>query len=97
MEKHEAQSVGEILRQALEESMGASRLDEFNAVNAWPRIIGPKIASQTSRPYINKGIMTIRVESAPLRHELNMMRSEIANAINREIGKDIVKDLKFRN
>lgn len=95
MERINAQSLGDLLRQAVEESQGAFRFDEINAINAWPAVIGPAIAAKTTKPYIKKGVMTIRVPSAPLRHELNMMRTAIAAAINREIDKEIVKDLRF--
>lgn len=95
MERTEAQSLGDLLRQAIEENRAAFRFDEINAINAWPKVIGAAIASKTLRPYIKNGVMTIRVPDAPLRHELNMMRSQIAAAINVETGKDTVKELKF--
>lgn len=97
MERHEAQSLGDLLRLAIEENQNTFRYDEINAINAWPKIIGRSIAGQTGRPFLKDGVMTIRVAQAPLRHELNMMRSTLARAINAEIGKDIVKDIRFRN
>ena len=95
MKRVEAQSLGELLRQAVEENQAAMRFDEINAIEAWPRVIGLDIASKTLRPYIKNGVMTIRVPAAPLRQELNMMRSSIARAINRETGKETVKELRF--
>lgn len=95
MKRVEAQSLGELLRQAVEENQSAMRFDEINAIEAWPRVIGLDIASKTLRPYIKNGVMTIRVPAAPLRQELNMMRSSIARAINRETGKETVKELRF--
>lgn len=95
MERTEAQSLGEVLRQAIEENRAAFRFDEISAIKAWPKVIGEAIASKTMRPFIKAGVMTVRVPAAPLRHELNMMRSQIARAINAEIGKDIVTELKF--
>lgn len=95
MERTEAQSLGELLRQAIEENRSAFRFDEINAINAWPKVIGGAISARTLRPVIKAGVMTIRVPAAPLRHELNMMRSQIAAAINAEVGKETVKELKF--
>lgn len=95
MERTEAQSLGDLLRQAIEENQSAFRYDEINAIKAWPLTVGEAIASKTMRPYIKNGVMTIRVPAAPLRHELNMMRSQIATAINAHIGKEIVKELRF--
>lgn len=97
MERKEAQSIGDLLRQAIEENQNAFRYDEINAINAWPKIVGKGIASRTLRPFLKEGLMTIRVAEAPLRQELNMMRSTLARAINAEVGKEIVKEIRFRN
>ena len=95
MERKEAESLGDLLRQAIEENQSAFRFDEMSAVHAWPTVVGSQIASKTLKPFIRDGVMTIRVPSAPLRQELNMMRSAIAKAINREVGKEVVKELRF--
>ena len=95
MERKEAESLGDLLRKAIEENQAAFRFDEINAMNAWPKVIGSAVASKTLRPYIKEGKMMIKVPSAPLRHELNMMRTAIAGAINTEVGKEVVKELKF--
>lgn len=96
MERQEAKSLGELLREAIEENRAAFRFDEINAINAWPVVIGAGIASKTMRPFVKDGLMTIRVPSASLRQELNMMRSNLARAINAEVGKDVIKEIKFR-
>ena len=96
MERREAKSLGELLREAVEENQAAVRFDDINAINAWPVVIGEGIASKTMKPYIKDGVMTIRVPSAPLRHELNMMRSRLAKAINAEIEKEVVKEIRFK-
>ena len=95
MQRTEAQSLGDLLRQAIEENQSAFRFDEINAIKAWPVVIGQAIAAKTLRPFIKNGVMTIRVPAAPLRHELNMMRSQLARAINAAINKEVVKDLRF--
>lgn len=95
MERKEAESIGDLLRREIEENQAAFRFDEIEAINAWPKVIGSSVAIKTLRPYIKDGKMTIKVPSAPLRHELNMMRTAISKAINTEVGKEVVKDLKF--
>lgn len=103
MERQEAKSLGDLLRQAVEESQGAFGFDEINAINAWPVVIGSGIARKTMRPYVKAGVMYIRVPAAPLRHELNMMRTALMQAINREASRDydtpreIIKELRFVN
>ena len=95
MRRYEPESIGDILRQAIEESHNSNRYAELEAINSWPRVVGGSIASKTLRPTVKNGVMTVKVPAAPLRQELNMMRSTIAEAINRHVGKDIIKELKF--
>lgn len=95
MERIEAQSLGDLLRQEIENNQAAFRFDEINAINAWPTVVGNSIASRTMRPYIRKGVMTIRVPAAPLRQELNMMRSAITKAINEHLGKEVISEIRF--
>ena len=95
MERTDAQSLGDLLRLEIEQNQARYRYDEMNAIKLWPVVVGEKIAAQTMRPQINKGVMTIRVPGAALRQELNMMRAAIAKAINAETGKDVIKELRF--
>lgn len=95
MQRHEPQSLGDLLRHEMEMSRSGPLIDEVDAINAWPLVIGEGIAAKTLKPRMKNGLMTIKVPSAPLRQELNMMRAAIARAINTEIGKDTVKELKF--
>ena len=95
MQRTEAQSIGDLLRREIEANQAAFRFDDINAINAWPVVIGEAIAARTMRPFIKNGVMTIRVAAAPLRHELNMMRSRLAAAINAHIEKEVVKELRF--
>lgn len=95
MDRTEAVSLGDLLRQAIEENREAFRFDEIESVNAWPIVVGAVVASKTMKPYIKNGVMTIKVPSAPLRHELSMMRGMLAKALNAHTGKDTVKDIRF--
>lgn len=95
MDRTEIESLGDLLRGYIEESGNSRRFDEVTACTLWPQVVGADLASQTLRPMVKKGMMTIKVPSAALRHELNMRRSALAAAINREVGKDVITQLKF--
>ena len=87
--------MGEVLRQAIEESQMSSHLDELRAAERWPLIVGPDIADRCCRPYIEYGRMTIRVPESGLRHELFMCRSRLLEEFNRLAGKQVVKSLRL--
>lgn len=96
MKRSEITSVGDVLREVLEQNNLDRRLEELKAAELWPRVIGDHIASQTLSPYVNKGVMTIRVADAALRHELSMSRTPITKEINRIMGKEVIKSLIFK-
>ncbi|MDE6577919.1 MAG: DUF721 domain-containing protein [Muribaculaceae bacterium] len=95
MKRTEAQSIGDILRIALQENCMSSRLDECKAVDLWEPTVGTYIASQCRRPVVKDGVMTVGIPNAPLRHELSMNRSKLRDAINRQIGKQTLSEIRF--
>lgn len=96
MKRREPESIGDLLRQTLEQQGMTERLLETRAIALWPSIVGDEIASQSSRPYVSNGVMTVHVRNASLRQELNMSRSAILRLINDNLGNQIIKELYFR-
>ena len=95
MERTVPQSIGDILRNVFRDSCMDQRLNECKAVELWGNVIGENIASQCRKPRVENGLMTIGVVNASLRHELTMNRSAIRDSINRLIGKETLKDIRF--
>ncbi|MDE5663504.1 MAG: DUF721 domain-containing protein [Muribaculaceae bacterium] len=97
MQRKDSCSVGDVLREVLQENNMTGRLDELKAAAAWPAIVGDHIASRTLRPYVKNGAMTIRVSDAGLRHELNMNRTSLIREFNRIVGREVITSLRFTN
>ncbi len=97
MERREALTVGDLLRECLEKRSMQGRLDEVRACEAFPIVVGRHIASMCGRPWIKNGVMTIGTPNASLRSELNMSRGRIVKGINDMMGKEVVKEVLFRN
>lgn len=95
MERQDPKSVGEVLRNLLEETSLQSRMEELRAADLWSKIAGRVIADQTSRPFVKDGIMSIGVPNAALRNELSMNRTKLRQIINNNIGKEIILEIKF--
>ena len=97
MERRDAVTVGDVLRECLEKSSMQGKIDEVRACDAFPLVVGSHIASMCGRPYVRTGVMTIGTPNASLRSELNMSRGRIVKGINGILGKEVVKELLFRN
>lgn len=97
MKRTVPQSIGDVLRLSLQQDCMQGRLDEVRAVEAWPRVLGEALASQTRRPTVRNGIMTVGIPNAALRHELSMTRSLLRRELNRTVGRDVIKEIRFVN
>lgn len=97
MERRDVVTVGDVLRECLEKSSMQGRLDEVRACDAFSLVVGSHLASLCHRPYMRNGVMTIGTSNASLRSELNMHRGWIMSGINEIVGKDVVKEILFRN
>ena len=95
MERHSPQSVGDVLRNLLEETSLQNRMDELKAADLWRKITGNSIADITSRPTVKNGLMSIGVPNASLRNELHMNRTRLKEIINKTIGKEIITEIRF--
>lgn len=95
MKRTETQSIGDVMRAALEESCMSQRLDERRACELWGRIVGPGIAGMCGRADVVRGVLQVPLRSAPLRQELSMHRTEIAERINACLGRRVISDIRF--
>ena len=95
MQRHDPQSVADVLRDLLEETSLQARMDELKAASIWKRVVGESLASLTGNPSVKNGVMSVSVSNASLRNELHMNRSRLRELINNKVGKDVIKEIKF--
>ncbi len=72
------------------------KLQEYDAVINWPSAVGEQIAKVTSAARISKGILIVNVKTGTWRNELVLRKKEIIEKLNKEIGLNVVKDIKFQ-
>ncbi|MDE6811704.1 MAG: DUF721 domain-containing protein [Muribaculaceae bacterium] len=95
MDYQDIRSIGDVLRQTIEETNMQTRLDELRAAELWPHIVGEYVASLTKRPFVRSGVMTIGITDAALRHELSMHRTSLMREFNRLMGKEVIHSIRF--
>jgi predicted nucleic acid-binding Zn ribbon protein len=59
----------------------------------WEEIIGKAIANHTTDLYIHHDKLFLYIDSAPLKHELSILKPRIINLVNQKVGKSIIKDV----
>lgn len=70
-----------------------ARLDEQAIRALWPDLGGAMIARHTRGMRLLRGKLHIKVDSAPLRHELTYQREGLARMINERLGREVVKEV----
>ena len=71
------------------------KVREYEAVLQWGLIVGEKVAGISAATGIQKGVLIVRVRTAPWRNELNLLKPEIIRKMNEALGEEIVKDIRF--
>ena len=72
-----------------------SRLYQARVEKMWGELMGPLIKSYTKRIRLDGQILTIYVDSSPLKQELSIMKDTIMTSVNQRLGEDYVKEVKI--
>lgn len=83
----------EAINQMLDVYKLRRKYDETSLITAWPELIGQAIANRTTQLYIRDKKLYVKVESAVIKHELMLMRTQILGRMNEYVGKVVVEEL----
>jgi predicted nucleic acid-binding Zn ribbon protein len=87
---------GDLMNQVLARLGGTGRALEFRVFEAYNGAVGEMLRARTSPERLNGKTLQVRVASSALAHELTMLRHDVLARIAREVGDDIVTDLRTR-
>ncbi|MBM3707245.1 MAG: DUF721 domain-containing protein [Actinobacteria bacterium] len=90
------EDISSIIKQYLSGSGIGKKLKRYRIFNHWPEIVGQKISSKTKPEKLFKGILYISVASSAWANEMSLMSRRLVKEINKFIGEDIVKELRFK-
>ena len=92
--KGHPEQVGEALGR-LTRALGIGKaLDDYGVLVG--SVVGERIAAVTAALRMENGVLFVSVTTAPWRAELSMQRHEIIRKINAAVGKDVVREIRFR-
>jgi len=83
----------EVIDSWLSEHPNAGRAQETRVIHLWGALLGPAVNNRTRSIRLKNGKLTVRLESAVLRNELNFAKANIVECINKELGDNIVTEL----
>ncbi|MCF8233765.1 MAG: DUF721 domain-containing protein [Bacteroidales bacterium] len=89
------QSLGDAIKAFLKEHRLEKKLDETRLIHSWENIVGDMIARHTRSIYIRNKTLFVKLDSPALANELSYAREKIVKSLNKEIGKEVIADVKF--
>ncbi|MBQ9092654.1 MAG: DUF721 domain-containing protein [Prevotella sp.] len=83
--------VMEILRaQGLETPLLQRRL-----INAWEETAGALAARYTGEKFIKNQTLMVKITNPAMRAELSMIRTQLKNKLNAQVGAQVIADVRF--
>jgi predicted nucleic acid-binding Zn ribbon protein len=78
------------------QQLGLGReLDGWRAVEQWAQLVGSRIATHTRAVAFRDGTLQVEVDGSAWMHELGFLKRDLIVTINRSLGADLVRDVRF--
>ncbi len=72
-----------------------AKLDEHRLLAAWPRVVGPQIASHTAPREVRAKTLWVVVDSSTWLHELTLLKPLLLEKLAPHAGTAVVRDVRF--
>jgi predicted nucleic acid-binding Zn ribbon protein len=89
------EAVGGVLGRVLDELGLGRQLAGWKVVEAWPALVGPRVARHTRAVAFRDGTLQVEVEGSAWMQELGYLKRDLVAAIHRELGAADVRDIRF--
>lgn len=94
--KSNAEPLKEVLHRLIDQYRLRGKLTEVKVFDTWREVMGNTISSRTEKIAFQKNILFVKVNSAPLRNELNMRKQKVLDLMNDALGSTPIKDVVIK-
>lgn len=88
--------LGDAIRAYLKALGFDKKLKERELINSWEEIMGKSVSDATDRLSIYNEVLFIYLNSSIVRHELQMMKGALIEALNKKVGERIIKNIVLK-
>ncbi|WP_300667405.1 DUF721 domain-containing protein [Desulfoluna sp.] len=93
--KQDASHIGDILTKNIGALAGRADLELLSLWETWTEAVGEEVARHT-RPKAFRGtLLLVTVDSSVWIHHLSMMKHEIMARINKQLGEETLREIRF--
>ncbi len=95
MQRHNAQSIGDLLTDYLRETGLEKPLLERQVVELWPEVMGAMVARLTRSVELKNGTLIVHISSAALKAQLFECRHQLVDKINNAVGAQVIDNVRL--
>ena len=95
MFKRDIHDVSELVNAFLRQNGLETPLLQRRVIDSWGKVAGKVIERYTEEKYIRNQVLYIKLSRPALRSDLSMMRTDLVNRLNQEVGAKIIIDIRF--
>ena len=70
-------------------------VNQNKAIVLWDEVVGEKISKNTEPISVEHGTLTVSVSSSTWRQELVFKQQDIINQLNKKLGQNTIKEVRF--
>ena len=89
------QTLKKAIKNVVRESGIDKALKQESAVFLWEEVVGKTVSAVTEAKKVENGVLLIQTQSPTWRQELYMQKKQIINKINKKIGSNTIKEIRF--
>ena len=89
----ELKNISKVIEEVFSQKQIRIGIDNIKVQDAWKKTMGKNIQKYTIKVVYKKGILYIKLKSSVLREELKFEKFKVIKLINKELGKEYIKDL----
>ena len=96
MKKDNEKEIGKEIKLLFKSYHLDEKIAEVRIKELWEKVMGKSIKNYTTGMHLYKGVLTVFIESAPLKQDLKFSKENIVARINEELGEKVVKDIVIK-
>ena len=93
VKRGEIKNISKVLEDVISQKHFKIGIDNLRVQEAWVKTMGDNIQKYTYSVKFKKGILYIKLKSSVLKEELIFEKNKVITLINKELGKEYVKEL----
>jgi len=88
-------NIGGVLEQTLRRMHLDTRVRQYRVWEVWDRAVGETVARHSQPSRVRRGILYVTCVSSVWVQQLQFMKGVILETLNRQLGKGLLKDIRF--